>query len=205
MIRIRYKDLSPGLHGKAEYCARGVTIYLLPGLTGKQRKAALRRLRQEASRGCGPALPLPQLTAALGADWVRMGLKNTAAVVRLHPVGSLLPTGAAGALMTLFVLTSVSARIVHVPTAPGAVPADGAPAAVPAAASTAAGAGRRADGDAGGGAGRRAGSPATSRLGAGAGRPEITSWLLIASRGAGSGSTSGSGSGSRPGASDLVR
>ena len=57
MIRIRYRDLAPGLHGKVERCARGVTVYLLPGLTGKQRKAVLRRLRQEASRGCGPGLP----------------------------------------------------------------------------------------------------------------------------------------------------
>ncbi|HMD95184.1 MAG TPA: hypothetical protein VKG80_21335 [Trebonia sp.] len=48
-----------------------------------------------------------------------MGLKNTAAVVRLHPAGSLLPTAAAGVLMTLFVLTSVSVRIVHMPPPPG--------------------------------------------------------------------------------------
>jgi hypothetical protein len=198
VIRVRYKDLSPGLHGKAEYCARGVTIYLLPGLTGKQRKAALRRLRQEASRGCGPALPLLWLTVALGADGVRMGLKNTAAVVRLHPAGSLLPAAVAGALMTLFVLTSVPVRIAHVPPAPSVVPAGGAPVAVPAAA-----------------------SPAAARPGAGAtpgrsGRRPNTSWPLIASRGsgtggaglgwgaragagAGSGSTSGSGSGSRAG------
>ena len=91
MIRIRYRDLAPGLHGKVERCARGVTVYLLPGLTGKQRKAVLRRLRQEASRGCGPGLPTPQLAVALGADWIRTNLKNTAAVVRLHPAGSLLP------------------------------------------------------------------------------------------------------------------
>lgn len=118
MIGIRYSDLSPGLHGKAERSAHGVTVYLLPGLTGNQRKAALRRLRQEASRGCGPALPVPQLMVALGWDRVRTALRNTAAIVRLHPVASLLHAGAAGTLMTLFVLASVS-----VPIAPEPLPA----------------------------------------------------------------------------------
>lgn len=104
MIRIRYKDLSSGLHGQAERSARRTTVYLLPGLTARQRKAAVRRLRQEASRGCGPGLPLPQLMVAFGADKVRQALGRAAAVVRLHPAGSLLPTAVVGALMTLFVL-----------------------------------------------------------------------------------------------------
>ena len=124
MIRIRYKDLSPGLHGKAERGARGTTVYLLPGLTWGQRTAALRRLRQEASRGCGPALPGPDLAVALAADRFRVGVRNTAAVVRLHPAGSLLPTVLAGLLMTLFVLASVSARI-EAPSAPPLSPATG--------------------------------------------------------------------------------
>jgi hypothetical protein len=115
MTRIRYRDLPPGSHGKAERGARGVTVYLLPGLTGSQRKAALRRLRQEASRGCGPALPAPQLTVALGWDRVRTALRAVAAIVRLHPVASLLHAGAAGALVTLFVLASVSVPIAPVP------------------------------------------------------------------------------------------
>ena len=104
MIRIRYKDLSSGLHGRAERSARRTTVYLVPGLTGRQRKAALRRLRQEASRGCGPALPLPQLMAALGTDKVRQALGSATGVVRLHPARSLLPAMVAGALMTLFVV-----------------------------------------------------------------------------------------------------
>ena len=123
MIRIRYRDLAPGLHGKVERCARGVTVYLLPGLTGKQRKAVLRRLRQEASRGCGPGLPMPQLAVALGADWIRTNLKNAAAVVRLHPAGSLLPVAAACVLMTLFVMAA-PVRIARVPGGgPGGSPA----------------------------------------------------------------------------------
>lgn len=106
MIHVRYKELSPGLHGKAERSGRGTTVYLLPGLTGGQRKAALRRLRQEASRGLCPELRRPDLAVALAADRFRVGVRNTAAVVRLHPAGSLLPTALAAALMALFVLAS---------------------------------------------------------------------------------------------------
>ena len=93
-------------------------MYLLPGLTGGQRKAALRRLRQEASRGCGPELRRPDLAVALAADRFRVGVRNTAAVVRLHPAGSLLPTAFAAALMALFVLAPLSARMVSVPQYP---------------------------------------------------------------------------------------
>lgn len=106
MIRVRYKELSPGLHGKTERSGRGITVYLLPGLTVGQRKAALRRLRQEASRGFGPELRRPDLAVALAADRFRVSVRNTAAVVRLHPAGSLLPTAFAAALMALFVLAS---------------------------------------------------------------------------------------------------
>ncbi len=121
MIRVRYKShLSPGLHGTAERGTRGTTVYLVPGLTGGQRRAALRRLKQEARRGCGPALPGPDLTVALAADRFRAGLRNTAAVVRLHPAGSLLPTAVAGLLMTLFVLSSVSAKMAQMPQPPAA-------------------------------------------------------------------------------------
>lgn len=121
MIHVRYKELSPGLHGKAERSGRATTVYLLPGLTGGQRKAALRRLRQEASRGFGPELRRPDLAVALAADRFRVGVRNTAAVVRLHPAGSLLPTALAAVLMALFVLTPVSARFVSVPQSPAAL------------------------------------------------------------------------------------
>jgi hypothetical protein len=91
----------------------------MPGLTSAQRKAALRRLRQEARRECGPRLPVPQLAVALAADRVRVAFRNTAAVIRLHPVGSILPTAAIGCLVVLFVLASVSVRIIHRPGAAG--------------------------------------------------------------------------------------
>ncbi len=112
MIHIRYRDLSAGTHevtwlyGRAERCARGTTVYLVPGLTTRQRRAALRRLRQEASRGFGPPLPISQLTVALGVDRVRTGARIAGSVVRLHPAVTLLPGALAASLMALFVLAS---------------------------------------------------------------------------------------------------
>jgi hypothetical protein len=116
VIRVRYQDISSGSHrgsglyGTAKRCPQGVTIYLVPGLTGRQRQAVIRRLRQEASRGCGPELPLPGLLVALGADRVRMAVKLTSAAVRLHPAAMLLPTALVAAGMMLLVLASAGVR-----------------------------------------------------------------------------------------------
>lgn len=123
MIRIRYKDFSSGthpltgFHGSAEPYPHGVTVYLLPGLTRWQRKAVLRRLRMEGSRGYGPALPMPQLAFALGVDRMRTALRITAGVVRLHPSRTLLPGAAALVLMAFFVLASAGGRIQLAPRA----------------------------------------------------------------------------------------
>ena len=95
-----------GFQGIAERLPRGVTIYLLPGLTGRQRRAVIRRLRQEASRGCGPELPLPQLVIALTLDRVRGALGLAGAALRLHPGTTLLPAALVGVVLTLFVLAS---------------------------------------------------------------------------------------------------
>ena len=122
VIHIRYKSLSPGMHAEAECGLRGIVVYLLPGLTSAQRKAALRRLRQEGSRGCGPRLPSAQLAAALVVDRMRSGVGNMAAVARQHPIGALLPTVLAGALLAAFVAASVSVRMTPAPVSgsPGA-------------------------------------------------------------------------------------
>jgi len=116
VIRVRYQDISSGSHhgtglyGTAKRCPQGVTIYLVPGLTGRQRKAVIRRLRQEASRGCGPELPLAGLLVALSADRVRVAVKLTAGAVRLHPATTLLPTGLVAIGMMLLVLASAGVR-----------------------------------------------------------------------------------------------
>jgi hypothetical protein len=112
VIRVRRRDFASGSHkvaglqGIAERVPRGVTIYLLPGLTSRQRRAVIRRLRQEASRGCGPELPQAQLLVALLLDRVRGALGLAAAAVRLHPGTTLLPAAFVATVMTLFVLVS---------------------------------------------------------------------------------------------------
>ncbi|MGH3266578.1 MAG: hypothetical protein ACRDNS_31830 [Trebonia sp.] len=116
MIRIHYQDFSagahevPGLYGRVESRTRGVTLCLIPGLTAQQRKAVLRRLRQEASRGFGPALPAPQLTVALGIDRVSAAVGMLRAMVRLHPAVTLLPGVFLVALVTMFVLAAGGQR-----------------------------------------------------------------------------------------------
>jgi hypothetical protein len=112
VIRIRYKDFSAGaheragLHGKAEGRAQAVTVYLLPGLTAWQRRAVIRRLRQEASRGFGPPLRQPQLAIAMSVDRIRTAARIVTAIVRLHPAVTLLPGALVVAMMTLFVVAS---------------------------------------------------------------------------------------------------
>jgi hypothetical protein len=104
-----------GFHGRAELCGHGVTVYLLPGMTRWQRQAVLRRLRMEASRGYGPALPLPQLALALAVDNVRTALRITTGAVRLHPSQTLLPSVGAVVLMAFFVLASAGGRMQFAP------------------------------------------------------------------------------------------
>jgi hypothetical protein len=117
VIRIRYRDFSAGthsftgLHGVARRRARGVTVYLVPGLTVRERKAVLRRLRQEASRGFGPPLPLLALVFALCVDRVRTTAGTGAALIRLHPAVTLLPGAFVAAVMTLFVLASAGRSV----------------------------------------------------------------------------------------------
>jgi hypothetical protein len=120
VIRVRRRDFVSGSHkvtglqGIAERSARGVTIYLLPGLTGRQRRAVIRRLRQEASRGFGPELPLPQLLIALVLDRVRGAVWLALAAVRFHPGVTLLPAAFVATVMTLFVLASAGVEAVPV-------------------------------------------------------------------------------------------
>ena len=100
--------MTGGLHGKAERCARGVTVYLVPGLTACQRRAVIRRLRQEASRGLSPDLPLPQLAIAFGLDRACSAARIVGGMVRLHPGVTLVPGVFVVALMALFVVATAN-------------------------------------------------------------------------------------------------
>jgi hypothetical protein len=119
MIKIRYRDpneLSPGLHAAAERHGRNTTVYLLPGLSAAQRRAALRRLKISARRGYDPKLPAPQLAVALAADWIRTTVGRAGAVFRSHPAGSTVPVMvvSAGAIAFL-ALSAVSIQVIHRP------------------------------------------------------------------------------------------
>jgi hypothetical protein len=119
VITIRYRNLPSGMHARAEYAGRSTAIYLQPGLTGAQRAAAVRRLRQEARMGCGPSLPCARLALACAADWIRCGVRQLIAIVRLHPVGTLLPALLLGAMAALFLYASMPA--LPAPADPGQV------------------------------------------------------------------------------------
>ena len=123
MIKIRYRDadeLSPGLHAAAVAQGRNTIVFLLPGLTGAQRRAALRRLRLSARMGYCPPLPPAQLALALVADRIRTTVGQLGTLVRSHPAGSTVPVMviSAGAIAFL-ALSAVSIQVLHLPHHPG--------------------------------------------------------------------------------------
>jgi hypothetical protein len=114
VIRIRYRDFSAHadevtwLYGRAERSATGTVVYLQPGLTPGQRRAAIRRLRQEGARGLGPPLPPAALLLAMAVDGVRATFGTMGAVIRLHPAAALLPGACAVVLAAFFVLATAT-------------------------------------------------------------------------------------------------
>jgi hypothetical protein len=86
MVKIRYSELPVGLHVTAESEGRSTVVYLLPGLTAEQRRAALCRVRSSGRMGQGPRLPAFAMGRALAADQIRMTARNGAAAVRRHPM-----------------------------------------------------------------------------------------------------------------------
>jgi hypothetical protein len=124
-IKIRYKDLSPGLHADPQVEGSWTIIYLLPGLTPEQRRAALRRVRQASRMGIGPRLPAAPVAMALAADRIRMTIRDCMRVVRRHPAGSVVPIVLLSAMMAIYLLLSVSIRVLHPQLVPGHDPALG--------------------------------------------------------------------------------
>jgi hypothetical protein len=122
MIKIRYRDpdeLSPGLHAAAVAQGRNTIVFLLPGLTRAQRRAALRRLRLSARMGYCPPLPPAQLALALVADRIRTTVGQLGMLVRSHPAGSTVPVMviSVGAIAFL-ALSAVSIHVLHLPRHP---------------------------------------------------------------------------------------
>jgi hypothetical protein len=86
MVKIRYAELPAGLHVVTEDRAGCTIVYLLPGLTPSQRRAALTFARQSARIGHGPSLPVVDMALALAADRARTSGRTVAAALRRHPV-----------------------------------------------------------------------------------------------------------------------
>jgi hypothetical protein len=113
VIKIRYADLPGGSHVRAVARGKNTVIYLLPGLSEEQRRAALRRLKSSARMGQGPPLPAVGLARAVLADRMLTTVRNLASAVRVHPAVfvpliAMFVVFAAGAL---FVLSSVSTKV----------------------------------------------------------------------------------------------
>ncbi len=111
MIKIRYSDLPAGLHVRTSVQGRHTILYLLPGLTATQRRAALHRARSNARVGYGPRLPPAGVACALAADRIKMTARNSLAAVRVHPA-FLVPVVivAVSVVVAYLLLVSVSIR-----------------------------------------------------------------------------------------------
>jgi hypothetical protein len=86
MVKIRYSELPAGLHVAAAAERDDTVVYLQPGLTSAQRRAALIHVRSSARIGQGPALPRPAMARAIAADRVRTNARIGAAAARRHPM-----------------------------------------------------------------------------------------------------------------------
>jgi hypothetical protein len=122
MVKIRYAELPAGLHVMAETRRRDIIVYLQPGLTPAQRRAALIRVRSSARMGHGPALPARAMARAVAADRVRTTTGIGTAAMRRHPMLFLLPLTAAvcGAIVFMFLSSPLTTR--DNPNSPASLP-----------------------------------------------------------------------------------
>lgn len=86
MVKIRYSELPAGLHVSTEHDGRDTIIYLQPGLTAEQRRAALVRVRSSARMGHWPGITSFGMAMAVSADKLRTTVRNGAAAMRGHPL-----------------------------------------------------------------------------------------------------------------------
>jgi hypothetical protein len=115
MVKIRYSELPAGLHVSAETRGRSTIIYLLPGLTAPQRRAALIRVRSSSRMGQGPRLPVAGMVLAVGVDRIRTTVRNGAAAMRGHPLLLLPPLILLVSCAIVFLLMSFVTLTVHQP------------------------------------------------------------------------------------------
>ncbi len=109
MIKIQYANLPAGLHIRTAVEGRHTILYLLPGLTTNERRAAIGRARSNARVGYGPPLPAPRLAAALISDQIRTTIRRGYAALRGNPVVLVLSIGVVASVSVAYLLlTSVS-------------------------------------------------------------------------------------------------
>ena len=114
MIKIRYSELPAGLHVRAETHGRSTFIYLVPGLTLAERRAALLRIRRSASMGYGPRLPAVGLAAAIARDRIRATIWNGTSAFRAHPI-LLLPVVVVLTATMVYIMTADVTLTIHSP------------------------------------------------------------------------------------------
>src|SRR5215475_4754766 len=121
MIKIRYSALPAGQHVAARRLGRSTVIYLLPGLTPAERRAALTTIRSGSYLGRSHRISPLALLCARGADRAKAIGAGTLAAVRKHPALLLPPVaGIAGTILTLVLTTAMAS-----PTVPGPSPVSG--------------------------------------------------------------------------------
>ncbi len=86
MVKIRYAELPAGLHVVTEERDGYTVVFLQPGLTPPQRRAALTFARLSARIGHGASLPPVDLAFALAADRTRTTGRNLFTALRRHPM-----------------------------------------------------------------------------------------------------------------------
>jgi hypothetical protein len=110
MVKIRYAELPAGLHVATEEHGDCAIVYLHPGLTPAQRRAALTFARRAARMGHGPSLPPVDLAFALAADMTRTTARTLLAAVRRHPVLLLPLVAVVSGVIVVIMLSVVTVR-----------------------------------------------------------------------------------------------
>jgi hypothetical protein len=127
VIRIRYSDLPAGLHVRVEARGRHTIVYLLPGLTPAQRRAALLRARLTAGLGYGPALNSAGVGLAVARDRLGVTLRNGASAFRAHPLLLVPPLIIVCSAMLVYIMTAAATLTIRSPQADGPGPGSGPP------------------------------------------------------------------------------
>jgi hypothetical protein len=122
MVKIRYAELPAGLHVVTEDRDGCTIVYLQPGLTPPQRRAALTFARRSARIGHGPSLPAVDMALAVAADRTRTTGRTIGAVLRRHPILLLPLVAGVSAVIVVTMMSFVTVSLAP-PRDPGTGPA----------------------------------------------------------------------------------